>query len=671
MNNSLLYFKMAADGMKKNKSIYFPYLFSCSFTVALLYILLSVESMIRTEQIRGASKMSSILCICALMYRIVAIIFLFYVNSFVLKRRKKEFSIYRILGMEKRHIRIMLCFEVFLVFLFCTVMAVGSGALLSQLMFLVLLKIVHIPSELTFCIPFDAVKATIIFSASIFFLILLYDLFSVSKVSPAALLRQSHEGEKEPKSHRILAVLSAFCLIGGYVTAWTITSPDEAFLLFLPAVLLVILGTFGIMLVGSISLLKFLRKKESFFYRPSNFIAVSGMIYRMKQNAAGLATICILSTAVLLTVSTCTSLFFGEESILKGRFPRDISISSYFDKPVSPAWMDEIAEEYAKKSGVKIENIVTFQRLDLTCIEEAQDQFSISAWDQNYYNTARFTCFVKEDFEKITGTPLSSKENEVFYYTEDDIVQSDTIQIDEWKFSLKKVDPVQEWKHFLSNGYHGEKMILILPDQEIFNQLFNRLGDVKKAAGFPELTYHYELLQFYDLPDYDLVSDQYNLNTLRDYYLNYCEHLGTVDTRFAAREDFYQIYGSIFFAGLFFVAVFAIATVLIIYYKQVTEGYEDKERFFIMQRVGMSDQEIKKAIHHQIILVFFLPLGLSLLHTAVAFPALCQVLTLFRLNDFHLFGMCTIITAVLFVLLYLFVYFLTAKTYYRIVKKND
>ena len=670
MNNSLLYFKMAADGMKKNKSIYFPYLFSCSFTVALLYILLSVESMIRTEQIRGASKMSSILCICALMYRIVAIIFLFYVNSFVLKRRKKEFSIYRILGMEKRHIRIMLCFEVFLVFLFCTVMAVGSGALLSQLMFLVLLKIVHIPSELTFCIPFDAVKATIIFSASIFFLILLYDLFSVSKVSPAALLRQSHEGEKEPKSHRILAVLSAFCLIGGYVTAWTITSPDEAFLLFLPAVLLVILGTFGIMLVGSISLLKFLRKKESFFYRPSNFIAVSGMIYRMKQNAAGLATICILSTAVLLTVSTCTSLFFGEESILKGRFPRDISIFSYFDKPVSPAWMDEIAEEYAKKAGVEIENIVTFQRLDLTCIEEAQDQFSISAWDQNYYNTARFTCFVKEDFEKITGTPLSSKENEVFYYTKDDIVQSDTIQIDEWKFSLKKVDPVQEWKHFLSNGYHGEKMILILPDQEIFNQLFNRLGDVKKAAGFPELTYHYELLQFYDLPDYDLVSDQYNLNTLRDYYLNYCEHLGTVDTRFAAREDFYQIYGSIFFAGLFFVAVFAIATVLIIYYKQVTEGYEDKERFFIMQRVGMSDQEIKKAIHHQIILVFFLPLGLSLLHTAVAFPALCQVLTLFRLNDFHLFGMCTIITAVLFVLLYLFVYFLTAKTYYRIVKKK-
>lgn len=671
MNNSLLYFKMAADGIKKNKSIYFPYLFSCSFTVALLYILLSVESMIRTEQIRGASKMSSILCICALMYRIVAIIFLFYVNSFVLKRRKKEFSIYRILGMEKRHIRIMLCFEVFLVFLFCTVMAVGSGALLSQLMFLVLLKIVHIPSELTFCIPFDAVKATIIFSASIFFLILLYDLFSVSKVSPAALLRQSHEGEKEPKSHRILAVLSVFCLIGGYVTAWTITSPDEAFLLFLPAVLLVILGTFGIMLVGSISLLKFLRKKESFFYRPSNFIAVSGMIYRMKQNAAGLATICILSTAVLLTVSTCTSLFFGEESILKGRFPRDISIFSYFDKPVSPAWMDEIAEEYAQKAGVEIENIVTFQRLDLTCIEEAQDQFSISAWDQNYYNTARFTCFVKEDFEKITGTPLSSKENEVFYYTKDDITQSDTIQIDEWKFSLKKVDPVQEWKHFLSNGYHGEKMILILPDQETFNQLFNRLGDVKKAAGFPELTYHYELLQFYDLPDYDLVSDQYNLNTLRDYYLNYCEHLGTVDTRFAAREDFYQIYGSIFFAGLFFVAVFAIATVLIIYYKQVTEGYEDKERFFIMQRVGMSDQEIKKAIHHQIILVFFLPLGLSLLHTAVAFPALCQVLTLFRLNDFHLFGMCTIITAVLFVLLYLFVYFLTAKTYYRIVKKND
>lgn len=670
MNNSLLYFKMAADGIKKNKSIYFPYLFSCSFTVALLYILLSVESMIRTEQIRGASKMSSILCICALMYRIVAIIFLFYVNSFVLKRRKKEFSIYRILEMEKRHIRIMLCFEVFLVFLFCTVMAVGSGALLSQLMFLVLLKIVHIPSELTFCIPFDAVKATIIFSASIFFLILLYDLFSVSKVSPAALLRQSHEGEKEPKSHRILAVLSVFCLIGGYVTAWTITSPDEAFLLFLPAVLLVILGTFGIMLVGSISLLKFLRKKESFFYRPSNFIAVSGMIYRMKQNATGLATICILSTAVLLTVSTCTSLFFGEESILKGRFPRDISIFSYFDKPVSPAWMDEIAEEYAKKAGVEIENIVTFQRLDLTCIEEAQDQFSISAWDQNYYNTARFTCFVKEDFEKITGTPLSSKENEVFYYTKDDITQSDTIQIDEWKFSLKKVDPVQEWKHFLSNGYHGEKMILILPDQEIFNQLFNRLGDVKKAAGFPELTYHYELLQFYDLPDYDLVSDQYNLNTLRDYYLNYCEHLGTVDTRFAAREDFYQIYGSIFFAGLFFVAVFAIATVLIIYYKQVTEGYEDKERFFIMQRVGMSDQEIKKAIHHQIILVFFLPLGLSLLHTAVAFPALCQVLTLFRLNDFHLFGMCTIITAVLFVLLYLFVYFLTAKTYYRIVKKK-
>lgn len=670
MNNFFLYFKMAADGIRKNKTLYFPYIFSCSFTLALLYILLSVEYMIRTGEVRGASKMSSILCMCALLYRIVAVIFLFYVNSFLLKRRKKEFSIYRILGMEKHHIRIMLFFEVVLVCTFCTVIAVGSGALLSQLMFLVLLKIVHIPSELTFRIPFDSVISTVIFSVFVFFLVLLYDLFSVSKTSPADLLRQSHEGEKEPKSHRILAFLSFFCLMGGYITAWNIISPDEAFLLFLPAVLLVILGTFGVMLTGSISLLKFLRKKESFFYRPSNFIAVSGMIYRMKQNAAGLATICILSTAVLVTVSTCTSLFFGEESILRSRFIRDVSISSYFEEPVSPEWMNQIAADYAAESGVEIENEVAFQRMDLTCVEKSKGQFSISAWEQRYEKTERFSCFVREDFEKITEYPLSisDTENEVFFYTEDDTAQYDKIQIDEWDFSLKKIELEQEWKRFLSNEYHGEKMILIFPNQEIFNQLFNRLKDVRMAAGLHDLAYSYEIIQFYDLSDY---NSAYEINTLRDYYLNYCEHLATVDTLPAAREDFYQIYGSIFFAGLFFVAVFAIATVLIIYYKQVTEGYEDKERFLIMQRVGMSDQEIKKAIHHQIILVFFLPLGMSLLHTAVAFPALCQVLTLFKLKDFHLFGICTCIAAVLFTFLYLFVYFLTAKTYYRIVKKND
>lgn len=670
MSNLSLYLKMAADGIKKNKTMYFPYVLSCSFTLALFYILTSVEQIIRIEEVRGAERMSSILSVCALLYRIIAVILLFYVNSFLLKRRKKEFGLYRILGMEKRHIRMMLLFEVLIIGIISVCFSIISGAFLSQLMFLLLLKIARIPSSLTFRIPFDAVLSTCYLAAFGFCLVLLYDFFSVSKTSPARLLQQSREGEREPKSHRILAVLSLLLLALGYGTALYISSPDAAFLLFLPAVLFVILGTYGVLLVGSIALLKFLRKKESFFYRPSNFIAVSGMIYRMKQNAVGLATICILSTAVLVTVSTCTSLFFGEETILRQRFPRDVHISSYFvEESKDVDFLSEIAQEYAEMAGIKIENEAGFQRLQLTCIEEGNGRFSLSSWAESTEGQQWITCITKDNYESILGEEISLSEQEALFYTEDPIAW-DTIAIDKWSFSLTRTEIPEEWKNILSSPYHGERLLLILPNQEVFYQLYDRLNEVRKADGFTD-PYRYEICHYYDLTD--LSSEQmeefYNLYSLREFYLNDCEHLATVDTLQAAREDFYQTYGSVFFAGLFFVAVFSIATVLIIYYKQITEGYEDKERFSIMQRVGMSDRETKKAIQQQIVIVFFLPLGMSFLHTLVAFPALCQVLTLFKLQDFHLFGICTLVTAVLFGMVYLIVYLLTAKTYYRIVKR--
>ena len=311
MHNLLFYLRLARTNMKKNSSIYYPYLFACSLMAGLLYVLNSVSVMVVDSGMKGGDIMYMLVRICFFICIFFVFIILFYINSFIMKRRKREFGLFCILGMEKKHLAFVLFWEVFRSMLISLLAGIAGGILFSQLMFLLLLKFVGLPGKLVFRIPFQSVGETILIYLICFFFVLIYDIISVSRANPTELLRSSKEGEREPKTRWLAAAAGAAALGAGYVKALTTYTASDALLAFFPAVVLVIIGTYCLFQAGSIALLKALRKNKAFYYKPENFVSVSGMIYRMKQNAAGLASICILSTAVLVTLSSCLSLYAG------------------------------------------------------------------------------------------------------------------------------------------------------------------------------------------------------------------------------------------------------------------------------------------------------------------------------------------------------------------------
>ncbi|WP_195986010.1 ABC transporter permease [Clostridium sp. D33t1_170424_F3] len=658
--SKLFYSRLAFTNIKKNKSIYLPYLMASTLIVGLCYILRSVTIMVEQSGAKGADYMSFILGFSFWIFATIAILILLYINSFVMKRRKKEFGLYSILGMEKRHISIVIFFEVLFTGLLSLVVGILGGALLSQLMFLLLLYIVGIPSPLTFSIPLDAVSMTIVLFLYIFAFILLYDIVSICRTNPIDLLHSSKEGEREPKARWLLALGGVLTLGGGYVLACIVGNPADALLMFFPCVMLVIIGTYLLFIAGSIAVLKLMRKNRKFYYKPQNFISVSGMIYRMKQNAAGLATICILSTCVLTTLSFTVSLFIGEEDTLRSQFPRQIHVTCTDADKASGALMNQAAQDYAKFYGFTVENPFGYAALEFTTVKDGNHfQSSADDFSGQYYS---ISCIPLSDYNQASGSNESLAPDEVLYYDSDLTEEMDSIQIGNLTYRVKKAIPSPD---LFNNTIGMSRATVIMPSLDEVNRL---LADINgSSASYQRITrYHYY---------FDVQGDQNQLpafyENLRDGFNKTVPHLSFIKNIDDTRDDFYQLYGSFLFVGVFFVVLFLIATVLIIYYKQITEGFDDHDRFQIMQKVGMSDKEVRRTIQKQVLMVFFLPLGMAVLHMIVAYPVLCKIMTAFSMTDTTPFFICTIVTILLFAILYFIVYQRTARTYYRIVQNMN
>lgn len=657
--SKLFYSRLAFTNIKKNKSIYLPYLMASTLIVGLCYILRSVTIMVERSGAKGADYMSFILGLSFWIFATIAIMILLYINSFVMKRRKKEFGLYSILGMEKRHISIVIFFEVLFTGLLSLVVGIVGGALLSQLMFLLLLYIVGIPSPLTFSIPLDAVSMTVVLFLYIFAFILLYDIVSICRTNPIDLLHSSKEGEREPKARWLLALGGVLTLGGGYVLACIVGNPADALLMFFPCVMLVIIGTYLLFIAGSVAALKLMRKNRKFYYKPQNFISVSGMIYRMKQNAAGLATICILSTCVLTTLSFTVSLFIGEEDTLRSQFPRQIHVTCTDADEASGALMDQTAQDYAKSYGFTVENPFGYAALEFATVKNgSRFQTSDDGFSGPYYS---ISCIPLDDYNAITGSNESLAPGEVLYYDSDSTEEMDSIQIGNLTYRVKKNIPSPD---LFDNTIGMSRAYVIMPALEDMNHL---LAEINSNTSYQRIIrYHYY---------FDVQGDQNQLpafyENLRDGFNKTVPHLSYIQNIDDTRDEFYQLYGSFLFVGIFFVALFLIATVLIIYYKQITEGFDDHDRFQIMQKVGMSDREVRRTIQKQVLMVFFLPLGMAVLHMIVAYPVLCKIMTAFSMTDTSLFFICTIVTILLFAILYFIVYHRTARTYYRIVQNMN
>ena len=660
-----MYTKLAITNIKNNRQFYFPYLLTGIITVAMFYIMCALESNPGIQSMPGAKNLGLILRLGIGVIGIFAVIFLFYTNSFIIKRRKKELGIYNILGMEKRHIAKILSKEAF----FTAIIAIGgglvTGVLFHKLACMLLYRMIGFNGGITFSFSKKGVMITAILFAIVYLLTYIYDLFQVQLANPIELLQSGNKGEREPKTKAIMAVLGVLCLGTGYFIAITTKNPIKALTLFFVAVILVIIGTYLLFTAGSIALLKILRRNKGYYYQTKHFTSVSGMIYRMKQNAVGLANICILSTMVLVAVSTTVSLYAGVEDIMKERYPNEINISAYYDTgaPTEDS-IAPIVEKSVKESGRKIRHEEDYLELYFAAIKD-QGQYSL---DKEKVKTAGdrvsgFVVLTREDCKKLYNEEIPElAENEVALITIDK-TDMDTLVLENRSYHVKEIKQFENREDFETIAdMMDEYYYVIVNDVQDMERLWQLQKDIYQENS-SSISRQVRL-------DIDGDSEQ-----KKECFEKIKTALGPeqtkttilIDSRQSNLDEFYQIYGGFLFLGLFLGILFLMITVLIIFYKQISEGYDDKERFSIMEKVGMSNDEVKATIRSQVRTVFFLPILMAAVHVGMAFPMIKRLLSLFGLSNTALFAGCMAGTILVFALIYLLVFLKTSKTYYKIV----
>ena len=640
--NNFIYEKLAVTNLKNNRKTYVPYIFTGILTVMMFYIIDALS--------RGKGVTQNTLKIC-LQYAtgvivVFAVIFLFYTNSFLIKRRKKEIGVYNILGMGKRHIARMMAVETILTAGISILGGLVSGLVFGKLMYLMLLKILHNSVDMQFSVNGTAILQTVILFAGIYLLTYLYNILQIQMVNPVELLHGGNQGEKEPKSRWLLVIIGVAALGNGYWIALTTEAPLEALLKFFVAVVCVIIGTYALFIAGSIVILKMLRKNKSYYYNPKHFTSVSGMIYRMKQNGAGLANICVLSTMVLVMVSTTVSLYAGMEDILDSRFPREVSIVCNQADTEQEGIIDNLLKEQCEKTGVKITDRVRYRYGSMNAVLKGNQLEKVEQYypDNEFYYVEMLT---QDEYNRIEKQNVSLSEQEILTYT--------------------------------TNGRCGEKQINIAgQNYQVKKELSEMMSQPKSSVEMYKTLY----IVFADAAQIERIqpfsyADKFNLKgddgkqreALEEMQKEFYEKIpdGSMESRMLSRASFYELYGGLFFIGIYLGSMFIMATVLIIYYKQISEGYDDRERYQIMQKVGMSKKEVKRSIQSQVLSVFFLPLVVAVIHVAVSFKVMTKILGVLNLTNVPLFAICTAITIAVFAVFYIIVYSITAKEYYRIV----
>ena len=651
------YWKLAFTNLKGNRRVYLPYLLSSVGIIMMFYSINALGQGIDQGALYGGTTVASMMGLGVFVIGLFAVLFLFYTNSFIIKRRKKELGLYNILGMEKRHIAHILFRETLLIAVCSLALGLGLGIVFSRVLFWLLGLLLGTDLAVAFVIPVSAITSTLGLFGIIFLLTLCYNLLQVKLSKPIELLHGGETGEREPKAHWFLAVLGALLLGTGYTMAVTIQDPLSALVFFFVAVILVILGTYLLFITGITAMLKLLKKNKRFYYKTNHFTAISGMLFRMKQNAAGLASICVLFTALLVTVSTTFSLYTSMDGLLRARYPRNVLVSVCDANQEAKDMVRSAVNQKSQELGLALENVVDREGWNITTARVGN---TLHTQEVSLETCAVVNIFTQSEFERFSGQQVDLAENQVLLFDPaNTFPEEDTLHIDDKTYEIVPSDYVMPEASTLAQIY--EMYYLVVRDETVVENILAPSG----SDTFPIYSY-----------DFDVAGgDPEDIAALR-------EALGTVDfsgpgVEYAAllfedsatsRQSFMELYGGLFFLGLFLGVLFLLGTALIIYYKQVSEGYDDARRFNIMQKVGMSHREVKQSIHSQILLVFFLPLVTAVLHLAFAFPMLQKILLVMGLNNFPLILCSTLGCVGVFAVAYLVIYALTARTYYNIVE---
>lgn len=665
------YIKLAASNIKKNSRTYIPYIITCIITAAMFYIINSLSNNESIKKLYGGETILITLGYGTYVTAIFAFIFLFYTNSFLMKRRKKEFGVLNILGMEKRHISKVLLLENIYIAFITMLLGIIIGMVLDKAMFLILTKMLGAEHSPGFYISKEALIHTVILFGIIFFCIYLNSLRQIHLSKPIELLNGGNVGEKEPKTKWFMAILGVICLAVGYYISVTSKNPVESLSSFLIAVILVIAGTYLIFIAGSIAFLKSLRKNKRYYYKTKHFTAVSGMIYRMKQNAVGLANICILSTMVLVMISSTSSLVFGMNDLVKTRYPNDITIYSENINNKENVEALEKVQKVIKDSKSDVNNEIEYSYIVLAVLKNKNKFYvpenfnKMSMSDLNKCNNILMTSL--DDYNSINSENETLNDDEILIYSRRKEYEYSTIQLFDTKYSVKKKikKPIDNGPFFSNNL--TESIQIVVKNKSILDEMNNYLNENFKEELEEESALKY-------LYGFDINGSEDSKKSLYNdikKLLKESNFIGDSECGQIQREGIKGLYGGMFFLGIFLGSIFTMATILIIYYKQISEGYEDKERFRIMQNVGMSHAEVKRSIHSQIMTVFFMPLIMAGIHVAFAFPIVKQILMMLNLTNTRLYIICTIVCFVAFTIIYAVIYSLTAKIYYHIVSTRD
>ena len=669
-----IFSRLAKQNIRNNKSTYIPYIITCIFCIAMIYMMEFLRDCPTLDQaVRQADEVRMIVFTGEIVVEIFCIIFLIYSNSFLMKRRQKEIGLYNILGLERNHIGIVMFLETIITSIGSLAGGIAAGIIGSKLALLLLLKLLHIPSVLGFYISVKGIFTCLFMFGIVFLMILFLNLAKIHLSRPVELLRGNNTGEKEPAAKWLMALIGFICLGAGYYLAVTTESPIKAITIFLLAVILVMAGTYLLFTAGSIVILKFLRRRKSFYYRTGNFISISGMLYRMKQNAIGLASICILSTGVLLMISMTVSIYFGMNDIMLNRYPYDVdmSVTSISEDECQTAI--EAFEKAIADNKVPVEKSVEEIYLDIVCSKNG-DQILIKPANtiRNSDSVLVLSLLNQAEYERLTGISANLNDGEIFAWYPS-TVQKDSVTVDETEFTVKK------WldKNPLTCGEDAvsDNAVLVVTDEDFkkFDEMRTEMyKGVSSAPAGEDLTLHLGLditgsetdkIDF-GTPVMEVVKDLRKNGGLSE------NSWITSGIRQQEYESYYADNGSLLFIGIFLGSLFLMGTAMIIYYKQISEGYEDQKRFEIMQKVGLSRREVRSSVRRQILMVFFLPLLMAMLHITMAFPMIRRMLLLFGMTNTKLFIGCTAGTVLIFAVVYGLIYLMTARSYYHIVERK-
>lgn len=621
-----------------------PYILTCIGTMMMFYVIHAISLNDGLLNMPNSMSLQSILSMGVVVILIFSVIFLLYTNSFLIKRRKKELGLFNVLGMEKKHIAWVLFFETLFTSLISLAFGLFGGIILNKLMFVLLLRLLKFDIPLGFELDMASIEFTAQCFSLIFILTLICNLVQIWMSKPIELLKGGQVGEKEPKTKWISAIIGVLSLGIGYGIALSVETPLAAIPLFLVAVIFVVIGTYELFTAGSIVVLKLLRKNKKIYYKKHNFIAISGMMYRMKQNAKGLANICILSTAVIVMLSTTVSLYVGMEESLHTQYPQDVFLRGNDVNDEKINRINQILDDKVNEYQIKLKDEFHYKSKSMMATLKDGNY----ALGQNISSDSYSFGFISiDDFNRLEQTDIQLSVDEVLIFSISGTYGKDSIMINNQVYQIKQEFDEVSFQPKQENSLFPV-YLLIVNDIQIFGE-----EDVYYSVGFNVDNTDEVSVEFVDS-----LNTEFRLNSIDAY----------VSGAASSRADFLMTYGGLFFLGIFLGTLFLMATVLIIYYKQVSEGYDDKERFEIMQRVGMSKQEIRKTIRVQILMVFFLPLIFMMIHIAFAFPIITKLLALFGLMNTQLFLAATIGTIVIFASIYALIFNLTAKTYYKIVE---